>query len=172
MGTIQTIRSILHEAGAAGLYRGFSTTLLREIPFSALQFPMYERIKLSLARMRDRKECNSFEAACAGSFSGAVSAAITTPLDVAKTRLMLGRDLQGVEYRGTMDTLIRLYREGGQPQPAEPVASTATTIAATGGGFRVLFSGVGPRTAWIGIGGFVFFGAYEFSKKRLIKAFE
>lgn len=30
---------------------------------------------------------------------------------------------------------------------------------------RVLFAGVVPRTFWIGIGGFVFFGAYEKAKK-------
>jgi solute carrier family 25 (mitochondrial S-adenosylmethionine transporter), member 26 len=123
-----------------------------------------------VARLRNRKECSSFEAACAGSFSGAVSAAVTTPLDVAKTRLMLGRDLQGVEYRGTLDTLARLYREGGQRLPEPTTGATADgAVSGRGGGFRVLFSGVGPRTAWIGIGGFVFFGAYEFAKKQLLR---
>jgi len=166
-GTMDTIRAILNTEGTAGLYRGFSTTLLREIPFSAMQFPMYEQIKTSVARLQNRREANSFEAACAGSFSGAISAAATTPLDVAKTRLMLGRDLAGVEYRGTVDTLVRLYREGGQSVDGGSGSAPAKT-----GGFRVLFSGVGPRTAWIGIGGFVFFGAYEFAKKRLIEALQ
>jgi len=35
------------------------------------------------------------------------------------------------------------------------------------GAVRLLFAGVQPRVAWIGIGGFVFFGAYEQSKKVL-----
>ena len=46
---MQTIRAILQEplsssssqpAGLSGLYRGFSITLLREIPFSMIQFPL------------------------------------------------------------------------------------------------------------------------------------
>ena len=97
------------------------------------------------------RPANSFEAALIGSVSGAFSAAVTTPLDVAKTRLMLGSDLHGVEYKGTVDTLLRLYYEGGS-RPGE-------------GSPKVLFSGVGPRVAWMGIGGFVFFGAYEFSRR-------
>ena len=28
-------------------------------------------------------------------------------------------------------------------------------------GWRIFFSGIQPRVMWIGIGGFVFFGAYE-----------
>jgi len=35
------------------------------------------------------------------------------------------------------------------------------------GAARLIFAGVQPRVAWIGIGGFVFFGAYEQSKRVL-----
>ena len=35
-----------------------------------------------------------------GSATGAFAAAVTTPLDVVKTRLMLGKDAQGVAYEG------------------------------------------------------------------------
>ena len=77
---------------------------------------------------------------------------------MAKTRLMLGADLNGVAYKGTVDTLTRLYYEGGSTGPN----------GTKQGGLRVLFSGVGPRTVWMGLGGFVFFGAYEASKKALM----
>uniref|UniRef100_M4BXT4 Uncharacterized protein n=1 Tax=Hyaloperonospora arabidopsidis (strain Emoy2) TaxID=559515 RepID=M4BXT4_HYAAE len=70
----------------------------------------------------------------------AKAASITTPLDVVKTRLMLGKDAKGVPYEGAVSTLSRVYNEEG---------------------FKRLFSGVGPRTMWISIGGFVFFGMYE-----------
>jgi hypothetical protein len=36
------------------------------------------------------------------------------------------------------------------------------------GAIRLLFTGVMPRVTWIGIGGFVFFGAYEKSKQTLL----
>jgi hypothetical protein len=40
---------------------------------------------------RKNSSVNSYEAALCGSFSGAIAAAVTTPLDVLKTRLMLGK---------------------------------------------------------------------------------
>ena len=57
-----------------------------------------------------------------------------------QTRLMLGKDKDGVAYKGFMDTVKRINAEGGMGR---------------------FFSGVGPRTMWISIGGCVFFGAYE-----------
>ena len=78
--------------------------------------------------------------------SGSFAAAVTTPLDVVKTRLMLGTDVHGVRYKGFAQTLGRIYAEEG---------------------WQALFSGVVPRTFWIGIGGFVFLGAYEQSKLML-----
>ncbi|GMF09250.1 unnamed protein product [Phytophthora lilii] len=82
----------------------------------------------------------SLQGAVCGSIAGGVAACITTPLDVVKTRLMLGKDAKGVLYKGTLNTLSRVYTDEG---------------------LKRLFSGVGPRTMWISIGGFVFFGMYE-----------
>jgi solute carrier family 25 S-adenosylmethionine transporter 26 len=87
-----------------------------------------------------------YESALCGSVSGAFAAAVTTPLDVVKTRLMLGSDVNGVPYKGMFNTMSRIYTtEGG----------------------KALFSGIGPRVMWIAIGGGVFFGMYEFSKSKL-----
>ena len=83
------------------------------------------------------------ESAACGSISGAIAAAATTPLDVVKTRLMLGTDAYGKKYSGMLSTFQRVLAEEG---------------------LSALFSGVAPRVMWIGIGGFVFFGAYEKSK--------
>ena len=35
--------------GVLGLYRGYFTTLAREIPFSLIQFPLWEFLKKQLA---------------------------------------------------------------------------------------------------------------------------
>ena len=82
-------------------------------------------------------------AALVGSFSGAIAAAATTPLDVIKTRLMLGGDKHGVPYTGIGDVARRVVQHEG------PLA---------------MFSGISPRVFWISIGGFFFFGAYEGAK--------
>ena len=45
------------------------------------------------------------QSALCGSIGGGISAALTTPLDVIKTRVMLGADVGGVHYRGIADTV-------------------------------------------------------------------
>jgi len=141
-GLLQTYKAVITNQGYRGFFAGYWTTLLREIPFSFIQFPLYEELK-SVWSQRLRKEGKTlapYQGAICGSIGGGIAAAITTPLDVAKTRIMLGKDKVGVVYRGTISTLRRVYQEGGIP---------------------VLFSGVIPRTVWISVGGFVYFGVYE-----------
>lgn len=128
-----------------GLYRGYGMTLMREIPFAMIQFPLYEQFKVSWGDYQG-SPANPVQAAACGSLSGAVAAAFTTPLDVIKTRLMLGADKEGVVYKNAGDVVQRVMRTEG---------------AAT------FLSGIQPRVMWISIGGFVFFGAYEGFKSTL-----
>lgn len=146
-GTVtQTFKKVLSESHGplsrwtGGLYRGYIITLFREIPFAAIQFPLYEKLKRSWADSLDVLQVNPVQAAACGSSSGAFAAAVTTPLDVLKTRLMLGADKHGVRYKNVGDVFRRTLSEEG---------------------YVALFSGVQPRVLWISIGGFVFFGAYE-----------
>eukprot|EP00536_Pseudo-nitzschia_multiseries_P010293 jgi/Psemu1/258872/estExt_Genewise1Plus.C_3080034 len=135
---------VLGRLGAGGLYRGYGITLMREIPFAMIQFPMFEYLKSYWAEtLRDGVPVNPVQAAACGSFSGAIAAAATTPLDVIKTRLMIGADKDGKVYEGVIDVIQRTAAE----QPDRKLA--------------LFFSGVQPRVMWISIGGFVFFGAYE-----------
>lgn len=139
--------------GIRGFYTGYKITILREIPFSLIQFPLYERFK-NIIRKVSNREIHSYESALCGSVSGGIAAAITTPLDVIKTRMMLLNDSNGIAYNGLIDTVKRIGIEGN------------STIA---GNMKVFFAGVQPRVMWISIGGFFFFGAYEQAKSLLVK---
>jgi solute carrier family 25 S-adenosylmethionine transporter 26 len=75
-----------------GLYRGFGMTLFREIPFAALQFPMYERFKLVWSDQQGGVPVNPVQSAACGSLSGAIAGGITTPLDVIKTRTQVSEE--------------------------------------------------------------------------------
>jgi len=77
---------------------------MREVPFAFIQFPLYEKLKTKWENYRDIKIMPMQSAFC-GSISGGIAAAITTPLDVIKTRLMLGKDKNGFIYENAVKLL-------------------------------------------------------------------
>jgi len=143
--SLDIVRSTLRTEGVRGLYRGYLTTVSREIPFSLIQFPLWEYLKSRLGEWRGRDPA-AWEASLCGAVAGGLAAALTTPLDVAKTRIMLAQ-AGSQEAKAGMLGVIRLV---GQEK-----------------GVRGLFAGVTPRVTWISIGGAVFFGVYEKAKQTL-----
>ncbi|BBH08976.1 S-adenosylmethionine carrier 2 [Prunus dulcis] len=137
------VRLILAKEGFKGLYAGYGSFLLRDLPFDAVQFCIYEQLRIGF-KLAARRDLNDPEVALIGAFAGAVTGAITTPLDVIKTRLMV----QGSEnqYRGIYDCVRTIMRDEGSP---------------------ALWKGIGPRVLWIGIGGSIFFGVLERTKQIL-----
>ncbi|KAG2352136.1 mitochondrial carrier domain-containing protein [Suillus spraguei] len=97
---------VLEHDGIRGFYRGFWTTIMREIPFTSLQFPLYEFLKHRLSIYLDRKPLYAHEAAVCGSIAGGTAAALTTPLDVLKTRVML--DLRDPSKQQVPSLLMRV----------------------------------------------------------------
>jgi len=146
--SLAAARQVLAHNGWRGFYRGFGSTIIREIPFTSLQFPMYELFKLRFARYLQRKQLGAHEAALCGSVAGGIAAALTTPLDVLKTRTMLDlRDPSKCDVPGLLTRFKQIY---------------------TNEGVKVLFAGVVPRTLWISAGGAVFLGAYEWTVHGLM----
>ncbi|XP_057974505.1 S-adenosylmethionine carrier 1, chloroplastic/mitochondrial-like isoform X3 [Malania oleifera] len=91
-----------------------------------------------------KRELNDPENAIIGAFAGAITGAMTTPLDVIKTRMMVQGSAN--QYRGIFDCVRTIIREEGTP---------------------ALLKGIGPRVLWIGIGGSIFFGVLERTKQLL-----
>jgi len=145
----QTVGAILSTQGPKGFFTGYWTTVMREVPFAFVQYPIWEYSK-RVWSLHQHREVSPAQAALCGSLAGGIGAAVTTPMDVIKTRLMLGHDYGGQKYHGMVDTFSRVYRQEG---------------------LLTLFSGIGPRIMWISIGGAVFFGAYETAKKYLTQYF-
>lgn len=82
------VRLIISKEGSAGLYAGYGSFLLRDLPFDAIQFCIYEQLRIGY-RVMAKRDLNDPETAIIGAFAGALTGAITTPLDVIKTRLMV-----------------------------------------------------------------------------------
>ncbi|XP_063948540.1 S-adenosylmethionine carrier 1, chloroplastic/mitochondrial isoform X3 [Daucus carota subsp. sativus] len=82
------VRAIVAKEGFRGLYAGYGSFLLRDLPFDAIQFCIYEQLRMGY-KIAAKRELNDPENAIIGAFAGAFTGAITTPLDVIKTRLMV-----------------------------------------------------------------------------------
>lgn len=122
-----------------GLYRGWGTTIMREIPFTVIQFPLYEYMKRTRAQQLQAESVSLGEGAVCGSIAGGIAAALTTPLDVIKTRLMLNKGSIKV-----LPLIKKIIQEEG---------------------YSAFLKGIGPRTMWISAGGAIFLGTYEVAKK-------
>ncbi|KAF2094862.1 mitochondrial carrier [Rhizodiscina lignyota] len=154
LSALQHILAQRHTHGISAvwreLYRGWSITIMREVPFTVIQFPLWEALKQWRMRqtakggVRSRpisKEVPALESAAFGSIAGAIAAGVTTPLDVLKTRMMLS-----TERRAMIPLLREILRESGA---------------------RAFFAGIGPRVAWISAGGAVFLGSYQWAINAL-----
>ncbi|KAG2344417.1 mitochondrial carrier [Suillus weaverae] len=141
---------VMQHDGIRGFYRGFWTTIMREIPFTSLQFPLYEFLKHRLSIYLDRIPLHAHEAAVCGSIAGGTAAALTTPLDVLKTRVMLDlRDPSKQQVPSLPMRLRQIYVQEGA---------------------KALFAGIVPRTMWISAGGAVFLGVYEWAVHGFMSA--
>ena len=77
-------RTVYRNEGLSAFYVSYPTTLTMTIPFAACQFAVYEWTKKLL---NPKGEYSPVTHVVAGGMAGAVGAAVTTPLDVAKTLL-------------------------------------------------------------------------------------
>ncbi|XP_057341637.1 S-adenosylmethionine mitochondrial carrier protein homolog [Microplitis mediator] len=126
--------------GLRTLYRGYGITLLRDLPFGLFQMPVWDFLKL-FWKNKMQRDCTPLEGAIAGAFAGSISAAVTTPFDVIKTRIMLSNISQ--KRVKILDTMKEVYNEKG---------------------LKGLFTGCSLRTFGFGLSGLVFFGVYEQSR--------
>lgn len=113
------------------LYRGSTVTIMREIPFTIVQFSLWEKLKASYSvhqtekNGRARGMVTAGESALFGSVAGAIAAGLTTPLDVLKTRIMLER------REGSGPDLARSGAPLGTERSAAAAATTVTTPTTT-----------------------------------------
>ena len=123
------------------LYRGWGITVFREVPFTVIQFPLWEGMKEWRRSTQGRETVAGWESGIFGSVAGAVAAGVTTPLDVLKTRMMLAKEKQAM-----IPLLVSILNASGP---------------------RALFAGLGPRVLWISAGGAIFLGSYQWAYNAL-----
>ena len=66
-GALKAISAITKVEGVRGLFAGYGSFLLRDLPFDAIEFVAYEQLKKSYkASLSEPREPNSLETSCIG----------------------------------------------------------------------------------------------------------
>lgn len=115
-GVLQSLRTILAEEGAVGLWRSNFANVIRVAPYAATQFASYDLYKSTLgvgAQNRPSQEKSSFaeqlvQRLLCGGLAGLTATTVTHPLDVARLRVATDAETKGVST-----ALLSLIKEGG-----------------------------------------------------------
>ena len=183
--TLETMKRF--RSNPLALWRGYTALAGRNLPFTALQFPLFERIRESIQKYRDEKgirtntllERGLITAISAGT-GGSISAVVTTPIDVVKTRIMLAAASSAAEdqkpgKQSAKDALVDATGKTVQEAKAslkdavanltKPVTrKTSMQIAreiVDEHGVKGLFRGGLLRGVWTMLGAGLYLGVYE-----------
>ncbi|XP_060732508.1 electrogenic aspartate/glutamate antiporter SLC25A12, mitochondrial-like [Tachysurus vachellii] len=103
--------NVMRDLGLFGLYKGAKACFLRDIPFSAIYFPVYAHAKTELADEEGR--LGAMQLLFAGAIAGVPAASLVTPADVIKTRLQVAARAGQTTYSGVIDCFRKIHREEG-----------------------------------------------------------
>ncbi|XP_022645155.1 calcium-binding mitochondrial carrier protein Aralar1-like isoform X2 [Varroa jacobsoni] len=102
---------VIRDLGLTGLYKGSRACFLRDVPFSAIYFPVYAHMKL---KTQDDEGRNSPLSLLGSAFIAGVPAAyLVTPADVIKTRLQVAARAGQTTYSGVIDACGKIFKEEG-----------------------------------------------------------
>ena len=134
------IKGIYTQSGMPGFYTGFTGLLARDLPYRAMQLPMYEVAREMYAKQYcQNRELRAHEAMLVGAAVGMFAAGLTTPFDVVKSRMMVGT----AGSQGVTSILRDVYAQAG---------------------VQGVFKGWQQRVGYLGLNNAIFFNIYEFAR--------
>jgi len=115
ISALSVTRQLVAEKGILGLYKGTQATMLRDVSFSMVYFPLFANLnKLGPKKSPDSQEAVFWWSFIAGMGAGSVSALVVNPFDVVKTRLQLLNKGAGDEsYNGIADAFKKILKNEG-----------------------------------------------------------
>ena len=109
------VESIYQKEGMKGFYKGILTTLMRDVPFSGIQYSSY-KFCLDIYKNYLNPSHNPFDSPLLISFIGAISGVyavmLTYPFDNLRVRLQC-YDMSNLQIKGLFDLIRQIYREEG-----------------------------------------------------------
>ncbi|XP_072308208.1 solute carrier family 25 member 55a isoform X1 [Eucyclogobius newberryi] len=140
----QIAKELLQTQGIQGLYKGLGATIMRDVPFSIVYFPLFANLN-RLGKPSAEKSSPFYWAFMSGCAAGSCAAVAVNPCDVVKTRLQsLNKVTSEESYNGVMDCIRKILRNEGPSAFLKGAGCRALVIAPLFGIAQVMyFVGVG-----------------------------
>lgn len=182
--TWDAARTIARTEGVPALYSGYKATIVRDLPFSALQFAIYEQSRGLATQIVGGSDIGLGLEVLTAMSAGGIAGVLTCPLDVVKTRTQTqvtrhghGQSSQASKMEKVAKTTkgqARLIHTNVRTVPnTVPTLDTSSILTGlnmiyktegVGGWFR----GVGPRFVWTSVQSGTMLVMYQY----LLKQFE
>ena len=163
------------------LFRGYTALAARNLPFTGLQFPLFEHLKTYFLDRRKRQKIETDSGAgrhdkvdgileraritaMSAAIAGTGAAWITTPIDVIKTRIMLGASDEARSHSSSKPSPSSTSDSSSSPKQQRQQKQTASSVIRTvlrTQGIPGLFRGALLRSLWTAFGSGLYLGCYE-----------
>ncbi|XP_033822093.1 solute carrier family 25 member 55a [Periophthalmus magnuspinnatus] len=144
LSATQIAKELLQTQGIQGLYKGLGATLMRDVPFSVVYFPLFANLN-RLGKSSTEESSPFYWAFLSGCAAGSCAAVAVNPCDVVKTRLQsLSKGTSEESYNGVMDCINKIMQKEGPSAFLKGAGCRALVIAPLFGIAQVMyFVGVG-----------------------------
>lgn len=105
---------LIREKGFTGLYKGCGATMLRDVTFSAIYFPLFAHLNAMGKKREGSQQTVFYHSFISGCAAGCVASFSVNPFDVIKTRLQTLTKAQGEQdYKGILDCFGKTLKYEG-----------------------------------------------------------
>lgn len=140
------VAGIFEQSGLAGFFVGYEGVLYRDVPYTILELGLYDLFKSLIEAKRPvEHKPQAWEEILAAAITGGVTAFLTTPIDVVKTKMMVDSEYVGDSFLECLLASIDHH------------------------GWMSVFAGVEARMAWILPFTAIYLPTYDYLKRQLLK---
>jgi len=160
------LTELVKAQGVKGLWNGYTATLLRDVPFSALYWPLYEQSK-AIMNMYTSNRDSFLVNFGSGAIAGSVASTVTLPFDVIKTikQIEMGeRDIMEVRPGTNRAFQVPGFKVISSLSGRSRGNITIAKELIAEQGVRGLFAGLIPRLLKVAPACAIMISSYEFCK--------